>query len=350
MKKFLNWKTAVLLLSVLAAAVSVFIRDHNESGSDLSLRLHLPEFSGESTEKIVLSWKNSITTLEFRDGTWQVLERGGHPADMEKVGRLIESIQKIRPLRRAVPGDKEMCSLLRVNPEEADPRKIPGVRIRLYDGKGNSLRDLTFGAGYFTVTADAVSGQEPEPSGRWAGIVKEDGSVIPFLISSMFEEFHPVPGGWISCPVFDGLNQLVSINFDSSRYGKWMLARLSVEDPFVSVIPGNQAVSRRNVGALFNVLSQRYIYDGIPEKEAGALQKAGVFTVQGRNGFIRQIEFFTSVKFNDRVFCRVSASAKAGADQEVEKKVQEFQQGRKGWLYVMPVKIFETIRKNPAGE
>ncbi|MBQ7403602.1 MAG: hypothetical protein IJW05_09195 [Lentisphaeria bacterium] len=348
MKRFLNWKIVVLLLFVLGAAGSVYLQKKRDSEADLSLKQHLPEFQTEAPEKIILSWKKNVVTLVFSDGKWRIQERGGHPADMGKVGRLIEAVQRIRPLRRAVPGDKEMCSLLRVNPEETDPRKVPGVRIRMFDAKGNSLRDLTFGAGYFTVTEEVSAGQDPEPSGRWAGIVKADGSVIPFLISSMFEEYHPVPGSWISCPVFEGLDQIYWIGFEFKGQ-KWMLARMTVEDPFSCIYPGSKPVSRQNINQFFNVLSQRYVYDGIRADAAGTLTKVGSLSLQDRNhGYVRSLSFYTSEKVKGHILCRVHAQAKK--DSPAEKQVREFMDGRDGWLYMIPERVFETIKKNPAGE
>lgn len=348
MKRFLNWKIWVPVIAVLIAGFSFCFQGDSTSEAGKSLKGYFPEFSDDSADQIILTWKNNKTTLYYKNEHWFVKEREDHAADHGKIIRLLEMSRKMRPLRLAVPADPESCSALRVNVEEKDPAAIPGLRVRILDAKGNILRDYTLGVGYFSPVPDESGSRSSDPIGRWAGAVKKDGTVIPFLISAMFEEFHPVPGGWMSCPSIDNVRKLIRVEFSSGSKARWMIARLSPEDAFVSVIPGKRGVPRQKLNALFSLLSGRYTYEGLKESSAGKLEPAGVLTLMDHSGLVRRISFFRSAKAKGGVVCRVEAFMRNG--EKDEKRVQAFLKGRSGWLYAVPEKLYETLTTNPAGE
>lgn len=343
-------KIAICLFFTAVAAVAYIHYKDKKEKENLSMANLLQEFSADAPAELVISWKTNKTTLVLTDGVWYIKERGNHKADMDKVVRFIEGLQKIRPLRKAVPADDKTCSMLRVKTEESDSNKIPGVRVQVFDKNKKSLRDITLGAGYFNETETVMPGREPEPSGRWAGIVQSDGTVIPVLISTMFEEFTPVPGNWMSCPVFSDIVKLTRIEFNSKTKdaSNWMIGRFNEKDPFESVIPGESRVSARKLNTLVSVLSQRYIYEGIREKDAGKMVPVGELATRDRTGFVRKLTFYRAENAKGGVVCRVSAE-KAGADVDMN-RVKEFLDGREGWLYVIPDKIFEVLKTDPAGE
>lgn len=346
-KKMLVVKAGICLLFVLTAIISLCLNHSKNENKTLSMKHLLPEFSAEAPVEIRISWKKNVATLILDDAIWRVKERGNHPAENEKVIRLIEQIQKIRPLRRTIPADAETCSLLRVHPEEHDAGKIPGVRIQIYGKNRQLLRDLVLGAGYFTETEMVAPGREPEPSGRWIGIVQKNGSVIPFLNSAMFEEFMPVPGSWMSSPVIENIKQLVRIEYRAGN-GSWMIGRFTVKAPFESIIPGTSHVSVKKLNTLAGILSQRYTYEGIREKEAGKLTYIGKMELLDDSGFVRSLMFYRAVRAKGGVLCKVNAYEK----KELSKKerVNSFLANRTGWLYVIPEKVFEQIKMNPAGD
>ena len=349
MKKQLFWKIFIPAAAVLTAFLSVFLRTDPGEQAELPEEKYLPAFEPDAPSRIILSWRDAVTTLEFENGIWRVKERENHPADPGKVADFIESVRKVRPLRKAVPGDRETCTVLRVNPEEKELTKIPGVRVRIFASSGTVLRDLTLGLGYFTDPSKAGDAKV-HPDGRWMGLVQEDGKqVIPFLASQVFEEHHPIPGSWLSCPTFDRLSDLVRVRFQSEKFGNWMIARISPEEPFASVIPAEKAVSRRKLNELFGILSRHYVYEGLREKDAGNLTKIGSFSTADRSGFLRTLTFYTTDKAKGGVVCKVHAQCKKD-DAEGRKRAEAFLNGRDGWLYVIPDKLFETIKSAPAGE
>lgn len=340
-------KVVICLLFAAVAAVSLYLRRERDEKAELSMKNLLPEYSPDTPAEICISWKNNITTLVLKEKEWFVKERGYHTAEMDKVIRFMEGLQKIRPLRRAVPADEAVCSLLRVNPEEKDPKNVPGVRVRVYDKNRVLLRDIVLGAGYFNDTS-VTPGQEPEPAGRWMGIIQKEGDVVPVLISSMFEEFTPVPGNWMTSPVFEEIKLLVRIEFESKKYPSWMLGRFSLKAPFESIIPGNRPVSNRKLNELAGILSQRYTFEGIREKEAGKLIYIGKFSTLDSHGFARTLTFYTSENAKGGVLCKVEASDRKKGFNKA--RVEKFLKGREGWLYVIPQKVFEKIITNPAGD
>ncbi len=341
-------KTVICLLFAVVAGVSLMFRHSRKENMNLSMKGLLKEFSSEAPAEICISWKTNVTTLVLTDGVWRVKERGGHAADTAKVSRLIEELQKIRPLRCAVPADEATCSLLRVRPEEKEQGKIPGVRIRITDKNQNTLRDIVLGAGYFNETEIVMPGKEPEPAGRWMGILQKDGSVVPVLISRMLEEFTPVPGSWMSSPVFDKINQLVRIEYESGKKTAWMIGRFSVKAPFESIIPGKASVSQQKLNVLANILSQRYTFEGTREKDAGKLNYIGKLETLDSTGFVRTLSFYRADKVKGGVLCKVSAAERKNKTDRT--RVDSFTKGRDGWLYVIPEKVFEKIKTNPAGD
>lgn len=341
-------KAAVCLLVAVIALVALFVQYSRKEKINLTMSGLLKEFSAEAPAEICISWKNNVTTLILQDGVWVLKERGGHAADSAKVSRLIESLQKLRPLRQAVPADEATCTMLRVRPEETQPGKIPGVRIRVCDKEKNILRDVVLGAGYFNETETVTPGREPEPAGRWMGIIQKNNRVIPVLISVMLEEFTPIPGNWMSCPVFEKINQLVRIEYEANGKTVWMVGRFSVKSPFESIIPGKGGVSQQKLNALANILAQRYTFEGMLEKDAGQLVRIGKMDTLDSSGFVRTLTFYKSSRAKRGVLCKVHAYERKNKDDR--SRVDSFMKGRDGWLYVIPEKIFQTIKTNPAGE
>ena len=261
--------------------------------------------------------------------------------------RFLEGVQKVRPLRRAVPADDQVLSMLRLKTKEADPAKVPGVHIQIFDKNRTLLRNMTLGAGYFNETEVLMPGREPEPCGRWAGIIQKDGSIVPVLISSMFEEFTPVPGNWVSCLVFDNFKHVIRINYEASGSGSWMVGRFNEKDRFESVIPGGSLVSRQKLNTLANVLSQRYVFEAIREQDAGKRTVLGGLSITDSTGLTRSLVFYRAENARGGVVCSVSSGNKKNPS---DKRIKEFTDGREGWLYVIPEKIFEIIKTNPAGD
>ena len=340
-------KYAVCFLFAAVAVISCYLHHDKKEKENFSMKNLLTDFSLEAPAEIIVSWKNNKTTLIQKDGAWYVKERGYHRADLDKVIRFAEGIQKIRPLRRAVPADDQVISQLRLKTAESDPAKVPGVHIQILDKNKNVLRNMTLGAGYFNETEILMPGREPEPSGRWAGIIQKDGTIIPVLISSMFEEFTPVPGNWLSCPVFDHFKHVIRINYESNGLGSWMVGRFNEKDSFESVIPGGVRVSRQKLNTFAKVLSQRYVFEAIREKDAGKQTLVGSLTITDSTGLIRSLTFYRAENAKGGVVCKVSAENRKNP---ADKRVSDFLDGREGWLYVIPEKIFDIIKTNPAGD
>ena len=348
MKKRVFWKCCIPVLALLIAGLSLHLNSVRNSDSNLSVKHLLPEYPADAPAKIVISWRDQKTTLQSANGEWLIAERGNHPADLNMVGNLLDDIRKIRPLRRAVPADRETCSRLRVNTEEPDLKKFPGMRVRIYNGEGSVLRDLTFGYGYYGVSMQPGK----DPQGRWLGVVLEDGKrVVPFLVSSVFEAYHPITGGWMSVPFFDQSSQAVRIHFQSKEtgIGSWLLVRLSPEETFTEVIPGTGILDPEKYRQWTSLTGGRFIYDGYPETEFSDLKEIGSLMVAERSGLLRSLTFYRSAKEKNGVLCRVRAVYR-GNEPLVKRRMEYFVRGRRDWLYLIPEEIYETVRKNPAGK
>ena len=342
----ISLKYAVCILFAAVAIVAYLYHD-KKAKENYSMKGLLTEFAVNAPAEIVISWKNNKTTLVQMGGDWYIKERGYHKADLDKVSRFIEGLQKIRPLRRAVPADDQVISMLRLKPEETDPNKIPGVHIQIFDKDKKVLRNLTLGAGYFNEAAVVMPGREPDPSGRWAGIIQKDGTIIPVLISSMFEEFTPVPGNWLSCPVFDNAKQWIRVSYESTESDSWMIGRFNDKDPFESVIPGDLQISNQKLSALVSVLSRQYVYEAIREQDSGKKVLLGSLSTMDSSGLNRTLTFYRVENAKGGVACKISSENKKNSEDE---RIKTFLDGREGWLYVIPDKIFEIIKTNPAGD
>jgi hypothetical protein len=79
------------------------------------------------------------------------------------------------------------------------------------------------------------------------------------------------------------------------------------------------------------------------------LKKIGTLSAAEKSGLQRSLTFYRSEKEKNGVLCKVSGSYR-GTDPLVRKRLEYFLKGRTDWLYLIPEKIYETIRSNPAGE
>ncbi|MBE6405144.1 MAG: hypothetical protein E7040_03895 [Lentisphaerae bacterium] len=343
-------KCVICLLFIFVAFFAYKSEKNKKEKANLSMKNLLQNFALDEPAEIVVSMGEHKTTLTLKNGVWYIKERDYHKADTDKVVRFIERLQKLRPLRKAIPADDKTCSKLAVN-IQGSSGKSTGIRVQMFDKNKKCLRDLVFGGVHFNEPEQVMPGSRPEISGRWVGIVQNNGSVVPVLVSTVFEDLHPGPGRWMSCPVFDDINKLVRIEYISkTKYTpSWLIGRFNEKDPFQSWIPGdNLLVPARNLGTLFKYLAQGYIFEGVRGKDTGKLTLLGELITKDSTGFIRKLTFYKAEKAQGCVVCKVSAE-KGGDDVDMN-RMKKFLDGHEGWYYVIPDKIFEILTKDPAGD
>jgi len=352
-----KWIRLILLVPVAAAAaaaVSVRMQERAGSTVEASTAGLAPEFNPAEVSEISMTWRNSGVSMTLDENkVWRVRERGDHPADAAYVAEFLDSLSRVRPLRPAMPSDREACSVLHLNVDEPENEKIPGVLVQLKNPEGKTLCAMTLGGGYFIKEPGPME-QENLPDGRWMAKVDSDGTLHPFLTASLFEEYHPMPGVWMDPPVFEGLGAVLRIQF-KSHDSEWTIQRKAVKTSFVPVpAAAGKYVRPDLLNNLFANLAGRYTADAVNpgSEDVKELVSAGFLALEDSDGLIRTLRFYKLPGREEFVLARVETAVAANAaNPEVAKKhAERFGGERAGWLYEVPIRFYEIFRKNPCGD
>lgn len=125
--------------------------------------------------------------LERRDDAWTVRERGGYPADFERVSRLLRTLWELKPVQEVRAGASQLPRLELVAPGKGAKA---GTLVEFLNGDHKAIAGVLLGKKYLRKGA----GGPGFPAGRY---VKRVGGERVSLVSATLEEAEPKPERWL---------------------------------------------------------------------------------------------------------------------------------------------------------
>lgn len=325
---------AVLAVLVAAGAGVAWWQQRQWRGEDARVGQPLvPGLIAANVAGIALRDSQGMVTLEAKEGTWHVQERGGYPASVERIGEFLAKLAELK-----IAQVEPFAESQRVRLELLEPKagvKQAGTAVELKDKAGKSAAKLLLGKKVVKQSATtAPTKGAPEPSGRYVQS-SEPGSVL--VVSDPLPLAEAKPGLWLAKDLIrvHGAKQMTSLLGGKVR---WSVARDSESADWKSTLPGEKADNNK-VQDLVSVLIYIALADvAVDAPDAGfdrnPVLKIGTFdnlnytlSFGDPHGDLRYLRI--SLEGNPPA-ARVPAKNESAEDKA--KKDKEFEENHKGLL------------------
>ena len=342
----------VLLLAGLAGATALFLymgassRDQVRLGEPLFENLDLNAIEGIKVES-----PENIFTIVKADGKWEVVEKGGYPADFDKIARFARKLNSLN-IGRAFEKDAESLARLQLKlPDTPGASKDEmGVRFTLSDNNGKELVKLLAGRDREKMTPEGY----PVPAGQYVRVGDME-SIL--LINRFFESVKQYPSDWLKKSIVRvDSSSVESIACMEIKDGKQkVLYELSRKSPDEGLsLADGRAVKKTDVDKLADALSSLTL-DDVTEAEKFDQPMNLIIDYWLFNG-VKYRVFKTSSSGECQVKIEVSYQAPASAEeksQEVLKaekeeaqKVEELNAKLAPWVYTISKWRCGTLAEN----
>lgn len=201
-----------------------------------------PDLPVNDVAKIQIQTGSDKLTLQRQSSGWQVVERGGYPADFAKIRDLIRSLWELKAVREMQVGTAQFGRLKILPPGKGENS---GTQIDLLDSNGKSLGTLILGKKQEQSDESATG-----PAGRFVFNPSHPDRV--YVVSDSFDSADPlVIGQWIDKAFIsaDNLKEVTKAGTDPKT--GWKLARTNdkAEWKLEDASP-NESVKKEFAGSL----------------------------------------------------------------------------------------------------
>lgn len=190
----MNRKQFILLIVALAIlggiGIALMKRDEaswSGAGNRIGQNL-LKGFDVNNVASITVKNNNGVVNLERKDGTWQLKERAGYPANFQQISELLLKLQdfKVVQSESITPEQRPQMELL-----EAGKGEHSATQLEFKDQAGKSLATVLLGKKYMR-----SQGGSNYPAGRYVAVAGEDKYVS--LINDPLMDIDAKVENWIS--------------------------------------------------------------------------------------------------------------------------------------------------------
>ncbi len=232
----MNNRQLTIAAAVLVVLVSLFFivsrkRDATwKRGTDAIVKNPLIEdLNVNSIANLTL--KGQVATVSISRGKdgWTVNERGGFPANFNKVRRFLLKLTKLEIVQRPRVVESQFAELGLVKP---NPKaKKSGVELRIGNANGDVMLGLILGDPHVPPSkGDNPYGARVQPDGRY---VLLDGSKSPALVSDALPNAIPDPAAWIDDQALKVTNILSVALLGLNSKKEWEIRRMSLSAPWI---------------------------------------------------------------------------------------------------------------------
>jgi len=237
----------VVLLAVLGGAALLYQREERARRPDHVATLGkslLKELKAADIAAIRIVEPDATLTLQRKEDSWVLAERGGFPADLAKVREFVVKLIGLKIGQSEPLGEKERA---RLNLDEPGKGATAGTRVELNGTDGKALATLTVGRKYFKREVDNPA--KAIADGRFVGLPGEAGTA--YLVGDPLTQATAKSAEWIDRTAF----QVEKVKTLELRYpggGGWRIERATdnAEWKLAGAAPGEKLdISRANAAS-----------------------------------------------------------------------------------------------------
>jgi hypothetical protein len=327
---------AILAVLVVAGAGVTWWQRGQWRGSDTRVGQPLaPGLVVANVSAISLRQPGASVTLQVKNDQWQVAERGGYPASVDRIGEFLAKVAGLKIVQVEPLAESQRARLQLLEPEGPDA-KDGGTSVELKDKDGKQRARLLLGKKVVRQSATtAPSKGSPDPSGRYV-TTGEAGSVM--VVSDPLALAEAKPELWLARDLIrvHGARQLTSIGPDGRQ--RWSVIRESESADWKSTVPGDKLDSNK-VQDLVSVLIYIALADVATDAPDAGFNRNPTLKVSTFNNFNYTLSF--GDQKGDSRYLRISLDgnppekrvpAKDESAEDKAKKDKEYEENHKGML------------------
>lgn len=240
----------------------------------------LPNLVVSNVAGVHLNGGKEQVTLERKGEMWTVRERGGYPADLQKVAPLLVKLADLKVVQT-----EEITASLQPRLQLAAPGSDGGgTALDLTDAAGKPLGSITVGK---TIDKDSeIPGATKKvPNGRY--LLRKDAPTIAIAINDPLNEIDLNPRSWLD-KTFAKPERVKTLTLTSGGKPKWSLVRneeASIAWTLKDAAKGedlNTATANDTAGALAGVTMVDVVSD--PKPDVTGLADGDVLTAETFDG------------------------------------------------------------------
>lgn len=246
----------LVIAAVLVTGIGYFVFNQDEGSykgrSKEDLDKVLPNLDLNQVTRIKIESPDGSVTLEQKDATWSVSDRGNYPADFKKVGEMARVFEELKALTREEVGESQFARLDLLPPSDKE-KTGAGTDVSFLDKDGKELSRLRIGK------SARRSNEEPDPMGMGMGgtsagkFVLRTSDQSVFMVSDNLDSIESDPKSWLNKSSFYKVSKAAKVTVQSSEPEmNWTLSRGTETDPWNLVDLGPDEKMSTTAANIFN--------------------------------------------------------------------------------------------------
>ncbi|MCD8533514.1 MAG: DUF4340 domain-containing protein [Verrucomicrobia bacterium] len=219
----------LVIAAVLITGIGYFVFNQDEGSykgrSKEDLDKVLPDLDLNQVTRIRIDSPDGSVTLEQKDATWTVSDRGNYPADFKKVGEMARVFEELKALTREEVGESQFARL-ELLPPGGEEKTGAGTDVSFLDKDGKELSRLRIGK------SARRSSEEPDPMGMGMGgssagkFVLRTSDMAVFMVSDNLDSIESDPKSWLNKSSFYKVSKAAKVTVQSSEPEmNWTISR-----------------------------------------------------------------------------------------------------------------------------
>jgi len=334
-RQFLILVAVLLALAAAGAAVMWWQRaDWRSSSATVGERL-LPGLVVSEVERIRVIESGETVTLNRVDGKWQVAERNGYPAGLDRIADFLAKLAELKITQLEPLAESQRARMQLLEPKTA-PGKDAGTAVELEGKDGKPLGRVLLGKRVvMQAQTTAPAKGSPQPTGRY--VVGKDPASMAVILDTL-QNAEAKPGPWLARDLIR-VSGAKAMQW-SSGSGKpgWSVVRESETKDWRFADSGEK-LDNNKVQDIVSVVLYIALGDVVTDPGKGGFDKGASLKIQGFDGLAYTLRLGDLE--GEMRYLRVALSGeppkvrvpgKGETAEEKEKLDKTFEENRKAWM------------------
>ena len=217
----------LIALALAAGAAALYLlggEGKSAPGASAFGKPLFPQLKAAEVARITISEPQSTLNLEKKDGRWTIAERGGFPADLDRVGELVVKVIELKTGQSEPISEKERARMQLGAPGKAEGAATL-VSLKAQDGK--VLAELLVGKKYFRSPPEGDA-TKAQGDGRFVMLPTDPANVI--VVADPLRQVGSATANWIAKEGF-AIENVKSLEVKLAD-GGYRLERASLDAPW----------------------------------------------------------------------------------------------------------------------
>jgi hypothetical protein len=293
-----NRVVMILIALALAAGAGALylLRGEGQSSSNATTfgKPLFPLLKAAEVAKVTIAEPKGALNLEKKDGRWIIVESGGFPADIERVGELVVKVLELKTGQTEPIGEKDRARMQLAAPGKGEAAATV-LTFKAADGK--TLAELLVGKKYFKTQPEGDA-SKAQGDGRFVMLPADPARVI--VVSDPLKQATTAPAEWVAREGF-AIENIKSITVKQGDDG-YSFARENIDAAWVLEGKGGELDQNKANGATY-ALARLEVADVAAKDADAGFDQGAQATVATFDGLEYRMKFGKMDK--DRYFAQV---------------------------------------------